>query len=63
MVMSALSAPASAETKNFAVELLQHRHQTTDTVVDRVIAYYIDGIDAPFLTLTPGRYLLIYSEF
>ena len=51
---SALSAPASAETKNFSVTVAaktsNHRYSGGSSN-----AYYIDGIESPFLTLTPGR--------
>ena len=51
---SALKAPASQETKNFSVTI------GSKTSNNRYSggsgnAYYIDGIEAPFLTLTPGR--------
>ena len=51
---SALSAPASAETKNFAVTVAAKTSNNRYSGGSGN-AYYIDGIEAPFLTLTPGR--------
>ena len=51
---SALSAPASAETKNFAVTVAAKTSNNRYSGGSSN-AYYIDGIEAPFLTLTPGR--------
>ena len=52
--MRALSAPASAETKNFAVTVAAKTSNNRYSGGSSN-AYYIDGIEAPFLTLTPGR--------
>ena len=51
---AALSAPASAETKNFAVTVAAKTSNNRYSGGSGN-AYYIDGIEAPFLTLTPGR--------
>ena len=51
---AALSAPASAETKNFAVTVAAKTSNNRYSGGSSN-AYYIDGIEAPFLTLTPGR--------
>ena len=51
---AALSAPASAETKNFAVTIAAKTSNNRYSGGSGN-AYYIDGIEAPFLTLTPGR--------
>ena len=51
---SALSAPASAETKNFAVTVAAKTSNNRYSGGSGN-AYYIDGVEAPFLTLTPGR--------
>ena len=51
---SALSAPASAETKNFAVTVAAKTSNNRYSGGSSN-AYYIDGIEAPILTLTPGR--------
>ena len=51
---AALSAPASAETKNFAVTVASKTSNNRYSGGSGN-AYYIDGIEAPFLTLTPGR--------
>jgi len=51
---SVLSAPASAETKNFAVTIASKTSNNRYSGGSGS-AYYIDGIEAPFLTLTPGR--------
>ena len=51
---SALSAPASAETKSFAVTVAAKTSNNRYSGGSGN-AYYIDGIEAPFLTLTPGR--------
>tara|TARA_R100001460_G_scaffold21359_3_gene43664 strand:- start:943 stop:2832 length:1890 start_codon:yes stop_codon:yes gene_type:complete len=51
---SALSAPASAETKNFSVTVASKTSNNRYSGGSGN-AYYIDGIEAPFLTLTPGR--------
>ena len=51
---SALSAPASAETKNFAVTVAAKTSNNRYSGGSGN-AYYIDGIEAPILTLTPGR--------
>ena len=51
---AALSAPASAETKNFAVTVAAKTSNNRYSGGSGN-AYYIDGVEAPFLTLTPGR--------
>jgi hypothetical protein len=51
---AALSAPASAETKNFAVTVAAKTSNNRYSGGSSN-AYYIDGVEAPFLTLTPGR--------
>ena len=51
---SVLSAPASAETKNFSVTVAGKTSNNRYSGGSGN-AYYIDGIEAPFLTLTPGR--------
>ena len=51
---SALKAPASQETKNFSVTVASKTSNNRYSGGSGN-AYYIDGIEAPFLTLTPGR--------
>ena len=54
VVIQLLSAPASAETKNFAVTVAAKTSNNRYSGGSSN-AYYIDGIEAPILTLTPGR--------
>ena len=51
---SALKAPASQEAKNFAVTVAAKTSNNRYSGGSSN-AYYIDGVEAPFLTLTPGR--------